>query len=92
MTEQFRMGDEGSAEIETGPGRGSTEGNVPWGEVLQEYAETEAQAAILLVSQGIQCGGSLSLIPACNGSKLKLRLRLFIIKNRRPPSPRIRTP
>ena len=45
MTEQFRMGDEGSAEIETGPGRGSTEGNVPWGEVLQEYAETEAQAA-----------------------------------------------
>ena len=45
MTEQFRMGDEGSAQIETGPGKGNTAGDVPWGDVLQEYADTEAQAA-----------------------------------------------
>ena len=45
MTEQFRMGDEGSAQIETGPGRGNLNGDVPWGEALQEYAETEARAA-----------------------------------------------
>ena len=45
MTEQFRTGDEGSAQIETGPGRGSLNGDVPWGEALQEYAETEARAA-----------------------------------------------
>jgi hypothetical protein len=45
MTEQFRMGGEDSVQIETGPGRGSTEGDVPWNEVLHEYADTEAQAA-----------------------------------------------
>ena len=45
MTEQKRLGDEDSIQIETGPGRGSTEGDVPWTEVLQEYADTEAQAA-----------------------------------------------
>ena len=45
MTEQFRTGDEGSAQIETGPGRGSLNGDVPWGEALQEYADTEARAA-----------------------------------------------
>ena len=45
MTEQYRLGDEDSVQIETGPGRGSTEGDVPWNEVLQEYADTEAQAA-----------------------------------------------
>lgn len=45
MTEQFRMGDEGSVQIETGPGRGSLNGDVPWGEALQEYADTEARAA-----------------------------------------------
>ena len=45
MTEQNRLSDEGSVQIETGPGRGSTEGDVPWNEVLQEYADTEALAA-----------------------------------------------
>ena len=45
MTEQYRLGDEESLQIETGPGKGSTSGDVPWGEVLQEYAETEARAA-----------------------------------------------
>ena len=45
MTEQNRTGDEGSAQIETGPGRGDASGDVPWGEALQEYAETEARAA-----------------------------------------------
>ena len=45
MTEQFRTGDEGAAQIEAGPGRGSLNGDVPWGEALQEYADTEARAA-----------------------------------------------
>ena len=45
MTEQYRMGDDGSVQIETGPGKGNTDGNVPWSEVLQEYADTEARAA-----------------------------------------------
>ena len=45
MTEQFRLGDEESLQIETGPGKGNTNGDVPWGEALQEYAETEARAA-----------------------------------------------
>lgn len=45
MTEQFRTGDEGVVQIETGPGRGNLNGDVPWSEVLQEYADTEARAA-----------------------------------------------
>ena len=45
MTEQNRTSDEGSVQIETGPGQGNTDGYVPWGEALQEYAETEARAA-----------------------------------------------
>ncbi len=45
MTEQYRMGDEGSVQIETGPGKGNLDGDVPWGEALQEYADTEARAA-----------------------------------------------
>ena len=45
MTEQFRLGDEDSVQIETGPGRGNPDGDVPWGEALQEYADTEARAA-----------------------------------------------
>ena len=45
MTEQFRTGDEDSLQIETGPGRGSLNGDVPWSEALQDYAETEARAA-----------------------------------------------
>lgn len=45
MTEQNRLGEEESLQTETEPGRGNTSGDVPWGEVLQEYAETEARAA-----------------------------------------------
>ena len=45
MTEQYRLGDEDSLQIETGPGRGNLDGDVPWGEALQEYADTEARAA-----------------------------------------------
>ena len=45
MTEQNRLGDDDSQQIETGPGRGNLQGDVPWGEALQDYAETEAQAA-----------------------------------------------
>ena len=45
MTAQDRLGDEGSIQLETGPGRGNTGGNVPWNEALNDYAETEARAA-----------------------------------------------
>ena len=45
LTEQFRMSDEGGTQLETGPGRGNTSGDVPWSDVVQEYADTEAQAA-----------------------------------------------
>ena len=45
MTEQYRLGDEDSLQIETGPGRGNLDGDVPWGEALQEYADTEARSA-----------------------------------------------
>ena len=45
MTEQNRLGDEDSQQIETGPGQGNLQGDVPWGEALEEYAETEALAA-----------------------------------------------
>jgi len=45
QTEQFRLGDEDAAQIETGPGKGHTAGDVPWGEVLQEYTDTESRAA-----------------------------------------------
>ena len=45
LTEQKRLGDEDAAQLETGPGRGSIDGNVPWGEALQEYADTEARSA-----------------------------------------------
>lgn len=44
-TEQNRLGDEDSLQIETGPGKGNLQGDVPWGEALQDYAETEALAA-----------------------------------------------
>jgi len=44
-TNQNRLSDDGSVQLETGPGRGETNGSVPWGEVLQDYAETEARAA-----------------------------------------------
>ena len=45
MTEQFRTGDEGAAQIETGPGRGSLNGDETWGDAPQAYADTEARAA-----------------------------------------------
>lgn len=44
-TNQHRLGDDGSVQTEAGPGRGSLSGDVPWGEVLREYADTEARAA-----------------------------------------------
>ena len=44
MTEQQQLGKD-SVQIETGPGKGSLEGNVPYRQVIGEYAETEAQAA-----------------------------------------------
>ena len=44
-THQNRLGDDGSIQLEAGPGRGETDGNVPWGEALREYADTESRAA-----------------------------------------------
>ena len=44
-TEEKRLNDEGSVQLETGPGRGSLAGDVPWSEALQEYADTEARSA-----------------------------------------------
>ena len=44
MTNLNRQGED-SVQIETGPGRGNLQGDVPYGEVVQEYARTEAQAA-----------------------------------------------
>ena len=44
MTEQQQLGKD-SVQIETGPGKGSLEGNVPFRQVIGEYAQTEAQAA-----------------------------------------------
>ena len=43
-TEQNKLGDD-SVQIETGPGKGRLEGNVPFREVVGEYAEAEAEAA-----------------------------------------------
>ena len=45
ITNQNRLGDEGSVQAETGPGKGRLGGDVPWGEVLGEYAETETRSA-----------------------------------------------
>lgn len=44
QTEQH-AGEEDSVQIETGPGRGSLSGDVPYGQVVREYAETEVRAA-----------------------------------------------
>jgi hypothetical protein len=44
MTEQNSLGRD-SVQIETGPGKGSLEGNVPFQQVVGEYAEQEARAA-----------------------------------------------
>ena len=44
MTNQNSLGKD-SVQIETGPGKGSLEGNVPYRQVVGEYAEQEARAA-----------------------------------------------
>ncbi|MBR6164504.1 MAG: hypothetical protein IKQ45_01095 [Clostridia bacterium] len=44
MTEQNRQGQD-SVQIEAGPGRGRTDGDVPFGQVVGEYARTETRAA-----------------------------------------------
>ncbi len=44
MTEQQQLGKD-SVQIETGPGKGSLEGDIPFRQVVGEYAQTEAQAA-----------------------------------------------
>ena len=43
-TEQNKQADD-SVQIETGPGKGTLEGNVPFREVVGEYAQAEARAA-----------------------------------------------
>lgn len=45
MTEQYRLGDEDSLQLEIGPGQGNINGDVPWSEALHEYADTEARSA-----------------------------------------------
>ena len=45
MTEQYRLGDEDSLKLEVGPGKGNVNGDVPWSEALQDYADTEARSA-----------------------------------------------
>ena len=44
MTEQQQL-ERDSVQIETGPGKGSLQGDVPFRQVVGEYAEAEAQAA-----------------------------------------------
>ena len=44
MTEQQRLGED-SVQIEAGPGRGRTDGDVPFSSVAGEYVRTETQAA-----------------------------------------------
>ena len=43
-TEQNRLGED-SVQIEAGPGKGTLDGSVPYGDVIGEYAEAETQAA-----------------------------------------------
>jgi len=45
MTNQERLGDDGSQQLQTGPGRGNLSGDVPWTSAVGEYAEAEARAA-----------------------------------------------
>ena len=45
LTDQNRLSDEDSLQLETGPGRGNLSGDVPWNDALQEYSDTEARAA-----------------------------------------------
>ena len=45
MTNQNRLGNEESLQAETGPGKGSLGGSVPWDQVFREYEETETRSA-----------------------------------------------
>lgn len=45
MTNQERQGDDGSEQLQTGPGKGNLSGDVPWTSAVGEYAEAEARAA-----------------------------------------------
>ena len=45
MTNQERQGDDGSRQLQTGPGKGNLSGDVPWTSAVGEYAEAEARAA-----------------------------------------------
>ena len=45
MTNQNRLGNEESLQVETGPEKGSLGGSVPWNEVFREYEETETRSA-----------------------------------------------
>ena len=45
MTNQNRLGNEESLQVETGLGKGSLGGSVPWNEVFREYEETETRSA-----------------------------------------------
>jgi hypothetical protein len=45
MTNQNRLENEESLQVETGPGKGSLGGSVPWDEVFREYEETETRSA-----------------------------------------------
>ena len=45
MTNQNRQGEAESRQAETGPGKGSADGSVPWDRVFREYRETETRSA-----------------------------------------------
>lgn len=45
MTNQNRLENEESLQVETGPGKGRLGGSVPWDEVFREYEETETRSA-----------------------------------------------
>ena len=45
VTDQNRLDAGDSVQVETGPGQGTLEGSVPWGEVFREYEETETRSA-----------------------------------------------
>ena len=44
MTEQNRLGED-SVQLEAGPGKGTLEGNVPYRQVVGEYAREAVEAA-----------------------------------------------
>ena len=45
MTNQNRLGNEESLQVETGPGKGNLGGSVPWSQVFRDYEETETRSA-----------------------------------------------